>query len=60
MSEKEMLKTCLEALDFYSASERYQSKKKKEKPRIVQDSGKIARRTTQMLRESGVELEHLK
>ena len=45
----DQLRLALDALDFYSQTERYQSKSKKIKPRIIQDSGQIARRTVQSL-----------
>lgn len=44
-TEKEKMTMLIEALDFYSAPERYKSKNKKIKPRIIQDAGKIARVT---------------
>ena len=43
------LRLALEALDFYGRPERYQSKGKKIKPRIIQDSGAIARRTVEKI-----------
>lgn len=48
-----LIKICLEALDFYSKPERYQSKSKKQKPRIMQDQGTIARRAVEMCDPSG-------
>lgn len=45
MTTEEKLKMALDALDFYSEIDRYIAKSKKIKPRILQDSGKIARRT---------------
>lgn len=52
MTDSEKLKIALEALDFYSAPARYMAKSKKQKARILQDKGAIARRTVQMLSES--------
>jgi len=45
MTTEEKLTMALEALDFYSKQDRYVAKNRKTKPRIIVDSGAIARRT---------------
>lgn len=52
MTDKDKIKALIQALDFYSHEDRYAGSKKKP-ARILQDKGKIARRTKDMVDPDG-------